>query len=297
MKKLTFTILILTTLTLSFLAYYTGNPVRAQEPELTPTPQPQLTPRIVGGEEAAPGAWPWQVKIDANGFLCGGSLIDTDWVLTAAHCVVDDVGTVFEPDTIEVLAGAHDISISEPSQQSRGVSQIIPHEAYDPSTSDNDIALLKLSQPVNLNARVALISLNTEDNLVAGTPAMVTGWGDLADGGQGPDTLHQVEVPLISNATCNAPDYYDGAITANMLCAGYPQGGKDACQGDSGGPLVIEEGTGDWLQVGVVSWGNSCAQPKQPGVYARVSNYIDWIQANTTAGGDHFLYLPVILNF
>jgi secreted trypsin-like serine protease len=91
LKKLVFTVLILASFALSFLAYSTSRPVQAQES----TPQPQLTPRIVGGVEAVPGAWPWQVYIEAGGFACGGSLIDARWVLTAAHCVVDFLNNPF----------------------------------------------------------------------------------------------------------------------------------------------------------------------------------------------------------
>lgn len=300
MKKLIFTISMLSLLLLLSTAYYYR--VHAQEPEPAPTPtptvEPAVKPPIVGGNEATPGEWPWQVRVLPSIYLCGGSLIDPEWVLTAAHCVVDDFGDPYSPAEITLILGEHNTSISEPSEQLPGVSQVIVHENYNAFTSNNDIALLKLDSPATLNARVAVVDLAPDSIIAAGTLATVTGWGTLSSGGFPSSTLQEVEVPVISNATCNAPDYYNESVTANMLCAGYAQGGKDSCQGDSGGPLVIENGAGGWKLIGVVSWGIGCAGPKQPGVYTRVSKYIGWIQSHTgpLIEYDNFLYLPLIRN-
>jgi secreted trypsin-like serine protease len=295
MKKLIFVILMLSLLFLFSTAYHYSVNAQAPDPTPAPTPtgEPDLKPAIVGGNEATPGEWPWQVRVLPSIYLCGGSLIRPEWVLTAAHCVVDDFGDPFLPSEITVVLGDHDVTISEPSEQLPGVSQVIVHESYNPSTSDNDIALLKLDSPATLNTRVDVVDLNSDPSLTAGTLTTVTGWGALFQGGFTSDTLQEVEVPVVSNATCNQPDYYNGLVTANMLCAGYTGGGKDSCQGDSGGPLVVENGSGGWKLVGVVSWGFGCAQPKQPGVYTRVSRYIAWIESKT-GEHDNFLYLPLI---
>jgi secreted trypsin-like serine protease len=171
------------------------------------------------------------------------------------------------------------------------VSQIMIHPAY---TSQNDpphgdVALLRLAEPVTLTGTinsagaVGLIQLAgpIEPALVGeGTLAVVTGWGDRSNGQANyADALHQVTVPLVSNATCRAA--YDplgyGPITDGILCAGFVEGGKDACYGDSGGPLVVRTGVDRWKQVGIVSSGLECAVAGQYGTYARVPYYTDWI--------------------
>lgn len=236
--------------------------------------------KIVGGEEATPGAWPWQAFVQPGGFACGGSLITPEWVLTAAHCLFDDQGNPITADQVTVLLGAHNIAQTEPSQQQFQVTQAIPHPQYDANTNDNDIALLKLATAATLTDRVQTVALTGPGDaaLVApGTPATVTGWGALTEGGASPDVLYQVSVPIVSNEVCNAAN---GGITENMLCAGLEEGGKDSCQGDSGGPLVVPDGAG-WKQTGVVSFGQGCARPGLYGVYARVSRYIDWINSQT----------------
>jgi len=242
---------------------------------------PDKEGRIVGGEEATPGAWPWQALVQPGGFMCGGSLITPEWVLTAAHCLFDGDDNPIPADQVTVVLGAHNITQIEPSQQQRQVAQAIPHPQYDPVSSDNDIALLRLATAAMLTERVqtvSLISMGDEGLAAPGTLATVTGWGALMEGGAGPDVLYQVSVPVVSNDDCNTA--LGGGITANMLCAGLAEGGKDSCQGDSGGPLVVPDGA-NWKQAGVVSFGQGCARPNSYGVYARVSQYIDWISEHT----------------
>jgi hypothetical protein len=227
-------------------------------------------------------------------------------VLTAAHCVLD-AGVVTNPADIEVVLGINNLS-DGPTTGSDGqriaVVEIIPHPAYDESTSDSDLALLRLASPAVLGVKVGSVGLvGPEDGALVApdTPATVTGWGVTSeDGGAASDALLEVEVPLVSNETCNAPSSYNGEITDNMICAGEAAGGKDSCQGDSGGPLVVSNGSGGWLQVGVVSWGNGCAQPDYYGVYTRVSSFKSWIllQLDDEPGTFEptaFVYLPLLL--
>ncbi len=163
-----------------------------------------------------------------------------------------------------------------------GVSRVIKHSAYNPISEDSDIALLELVSPATLGGAVATIRPMTPDvepSLATnGKLATVTGWGSTYSGGGGVSNLRQVQVPLLSPATCAALSAYVGKITNNMLCAGYEQGGKDSCQGDSGGPLVVPNGSGGYVLAGVVSFGEQCALADYPGVYTRVSRFMNWIQ-------------------
>lgn len=249
-------------------------------------------PDIVGGGLAEPGEWPWQVALlyKANNIqFCGGSLIAPDLVLTAAHCLQRG-STERVADRISVWVGAHDLTELEQGQII-DISYAALHTNYDPYTLDYDIALLRLAEPAQLSATVQLVQLATradEDRYRPGTVAAVTGWGSLASGGQYPDILHEVSVGIVDQNSCNTaystlfdiPDY----ITDRMICAGFPEGGKDSCQGDSGGPLVVPDGMGGWLQVGIVSWGSApedqpkCAAAGYPGVYASVPTLLNWIE-------------------
>lgn len=239
--------------------------------------------RIIGGVEAADGVWPWMAALVERGYdpfdgqFCGGALIHPNWVLTAAHCLGGD---------IDVVLGTNDLTASATTYERIQVSRQIPHPSYNSSTSDNDIALLELAQASTQTP----IAWNTNSTYnAAGTTSTVIGWGSTSYPYYSyPEMLMQVNVPIISNTTCNAS--YPGKITSNMLCAGYAAGGKDSCFGDSGGPLMVSVGSGSYVQVGVVSWGEGCALEGYYGVYTRVSNYAVWISSYVSAANSYLLW-------
>ncbi|XP_035667295.1 trypsin-3-like [Branchiostoma floridae] len=228
----------------------------------------QYVDRIIGGTEANPGSWPWMVSLQDNGFpFCGGTLINREWVLSAAHCRINARRLI-------VIAGDHNLATNEGTEQAIRAERVIAHPDYNPHTLDNDIMLIKLSTPATINSRVSPACLPGQGQHVSdGTRVTITGWGNtLTSGSNYPNELYQVTVPTIATSTCNAADSYAGEVTNNMFCAGFMNGGKDSCQGDSGGP-VVNSGT----VYGVVSWGYGCAQEGYPGVYVKVANYVNWI--------------------
>ncbi len=251
--------------------------------------QAQSQPRVVGGIPATAGAWPWQVALeygssqypDSFAWFCGGSLIAPNWVLTAAHCVVEG-GVVDAPENLRVRGGTLTVNSGG---QIASVSRVIAHPGYDEATVDNDIALLQLATPLPFGTVAPMLPGQEPTLGREGGLATVTGWGHTWFGGSGSPVLMQANVPLISSLSCaHGYNYQAYEITDNMICAGYAHGGKDSCQGDSGGPLVVPDGQGGWRQAGVVSWGNGCADPGYPGVYTRVANYIGWMEAHTGLG-------------
>uniref|UniRef100_A0A3P9MBL3 Peptidase S1 domain-containing protein n=1 Tax=Oryzias latipes TaxID=8090 RepID=A0A3P9MBL3_ORYLA len=248
-----------------------------------------LNSKIVGGADAVPGSWPWQASLQYFGkHFCGGSLINKEWVLTAAHCVV---GT--STKKLLVSLGCQNLEGKNPNEVSRRVAAIIVHPDFDRGTMNNDIALVRLSSPVPFSHYIRPVCLAASASVFNnGTGSWVTGWGYIKEGEPlpFPQTVQEVAVPVIGNRQCNCL-YGVINITSSMICAGRLDGGKDSCQGDSGGPMLTKLGS-VWIQSGIVSFGIGCARPNLPGVYSRVSRYQTWIKSHISSHEPGFVQFP-----
>uniref|UniRef100_A0A5F4WAE9 Enteropeptidase n=1 Tax=Callithrix jacchus TaxID=9483 RepID=A0A5F4WAE9_CALJA len=236
-----------------------------------------ITPKIVGGSNAKEGAWPWVVALYYDGrLLCGASLVSSDWLVSAAHCVY---GRNLEPSKWTAILGLHMASnLTSPHTVSRLIDQIVINPHYNKQRKNNDIAMMHLEFKVNYTDYIQPICLPEENQVfLPGRNCSIAGWGRLVHQGPTANILQEADVPLLSNEKCQKqmPEYN---INENMICAGYEEGGIDSCQGDSGGPLMCQENN-RWFLAGVTSFGYQCALPNRPGVYARVSRFTAWIQS------------------
>ncbi|XP_037828413.1 clotting factor B isoform X1 [Lucilia sericata] len=252
--------------------------------------QEYSTGRIVGGVESPNGQWPWMAAIFLHGpkrteFWCGGSLIGSKYILTAAHCTRDSRQKPFAARQFTVRLGDIDLSTdAEPSAPvTFAVKEVRAHERFSRIGFYNDIAILVLDKPVRKSKYVIPVCLPRVGRMppkerLPGRRATVVGWGTTYYGGKESTSQRQAELPIWRNEDCDRS--YFQPINENFVCAGYSDGGVDACQGDSGGPLMMRYDS-RWLQLGVVSFGNKCGEPGYPGVYTRVSEYLDWIRDHT----------------
>jgi len=232
-----------------------------------------IEPRIVGGEDANRGEFPHMIQLQyGDSHMCGASLIKQDYVLTAAHCVVGQ-----SPNTLKVVAGQHSLNGDDGTEQIGEIENIIVHPKYGSAGYDYDIAVLKLKNPFTFNDNVEKIELYTQTDVPKGVKAQTSGWGRLTAGGPIPDILQKLTVNLYEDSVCNGA--YGSTFTSNMVCAGNIDGGHCVCNGDSGSPLYIEEG-GKKLQIGIVSWGNPCANKGYPAAYTEVGSFIKFVQEN-----------------
>ncbi|RYN41176.1 hypothetical protein AA0113_g6731 [Alternaria arborescens] len=261
---------ILAALAVPALVYGAAIPQEQELPEFNWDESSPDTSDIVGGVAASQGDFLpiVSVQLAGLGHLCGGTLLNANTVVSAAHCYFGRTTASFS-----IRAG----SLNRGSGGTVStVTSIRLHPSYNDNTSDNDIAILKLSTPVATSSTIGYATLAASgSDPAAGSTATVLGWGDTTDGGSSSTTLRKVSVPIVSRATCRN-NYSVSAVTDRMFCAGVPQGGKDSCQGDSGGPII----SSSKQLIGIVSWGNGCALPGQPGVYARVGALTSFITSN-----------------
>ncbi|XP_060127046.1 transmembrane protease serine 9-like [Zootoca vivipara] len=243
--------------------------------------------RIVGGRDAEPGAWPWQVSLQVYRFgtgyhhVCGGSVINNNSVLTAAHCIKKWT----DPAFWRVVFGLHHLYNHEFPTVKRYVRAIVMHSGFKRSTYENDVALFRLKRPISYSDYIQPICLpNSTTQLVADeNPCFISGWGNTEEKGRGNFILQEAQVDIIPLYICNRYDWYAGVVSWNMLCAGSATGGVDSCQGDSGGPLMcyFPDYTRFYL-IGITSFGVGCGRPKLPGIYIRAKNYRPWIDKAVT---------------
>ncbi|CAJ1081012.1 LOW QUALITY PROTEIN: hyaluronan-binding protein 2-like [Xyrichtys novacula] len=246
-------------------------------------PQPGRSARIFGGKKSLPGAHPWQASLQTRPrgssgpfrHICGGILLESCWVLTAAHCIKSGV-------EMQVVLGGVDIEKDEVYDQVIPVEKAIVHEEYrqTPFALHNDVAMLQLKvtdRPYCAKeTRFVKTACLPNMNFDSGTECVISGWGVTETQRYGTNQLLDARVLLISQDKCKAPHVYGDSLDSSMFCAGNMKGGVDSCQGDSGGPLVCER-NGTHYVVGVVSWGDGCGKKYKPGVYANVVRFIDWI--------------------
>ncbi|XP_026580077.1 ovochymase-2, partial [Pseudonaja textilis] len=247
--------------------------------------------RIVGGSQVQQGSHPWQVSLKrSNHHFCGGTLVSTQWVITAAHCVVSRSLL----HLLTVTAGEHDLSLKDEEEQTLPVKYIIKHPKFNRrKPMDYDIALLKMDGHFQYGATVWPVCLpGPHEKFDPGYVCVTCGWGRLRENGILPDVLHEVRLPILDQTQCSGilSTLRRPIQSHTIMCAGFPDGGKDACQGDSGGSLVCQREHGPWTLIGVTSWGIGCArswihnlQKKYakrgtPGVFTDLTKVLPWIQ-------------------
>ncbi|KAL4646046.1 elastase 3 precursor-like [Arapaima gigas] len=241
---------------------------------------PPLLSKVVGGEDARPHSWPWQISLQysKNGnwyHTCGGTLISNEWVLTAAHCINSR-------NTYRVVLGKQNLKEVESGSEAIAASKLVVHEKWNPLFIRNDIALVKLETPVTFSDTILPACLPEAGFVLPNeAPCYVTGWGRTSTGGPIADILQQALLPVVSYAICSQPDWWGSQVKETMVCAGG-DGVVSGCNGDSGGPLNCRNDKDIWTVNGIVSFGSglSCNYPKKPTVFTQVSSYIDWISTN-----------------
>ncbi|KAL5291647.1 hypothetical protein ACFFRR_010821 [Megaselia abdita] len=259
--------------------------------DVIPAPLPEeflrkmsnIQPRVIGGSDAAVKQFPYQVgistKIDGKFYWCGGSVISESWVLTAAHCVIGEV------ESLLLIFGATDRQNPyEVGQARQNISnfdngQVIIHPLYNPSKITNDVALVRLAQKLEFSDYIQPVKLpsNKVYNTFANSPAVISGWGKIADNGTVVQYLQYGYVTILDLNSCMS-SYNPGAVTQGNICLDNKKSGVSSCNGDSGGPCVSTI-TGELI--GITSFGSSKGCEVLPSAYSRVTHFRDWIKYHT----------------
>jgi len=249
-------------------------------PPQTGCGRPQVAmSRVVGGQNAKAHSWPWQIGLHRSGrFMCGGSIINSRWVVTAAHCVHRRSARDFK-----VKLGDHNRNVNEGEQYIQ-VSKIVVHKSYQNTRLNNDIALLQLATPAKFGRNVQPVCLpNQGEAPKVGSKCYITGWGKIRHPGGSHYLLQQLALTIQSKQTCSAKNGRVAPITDQMLCAANTDvtQNQSGCHGDSGGPFVCQNSNGSWTLHGAVSWGSPRCNIKEAfTVFARVGQFRNWIEQN-----------------
>nr|XP_004650757.2 ovochymase-2 [Jaculus jaculus] len=253
--------------------------------------------RIIGGSQVEKGSYPWQVSLrQGRKHICGGSIISSQWVITAAHCVAKrNIAS-----TLTVTAGEHDLSQTEPGEQTLTIETSLIHPQFSiRKPMEYDIALLKVAGGFQFGHVARPICLpEPGEHFGAGLVCTTAGWGRLTEDGALPQVLQEVNLPILTQEKCEAALLIlkNPISGKTFLCTGSPDGGRDACQGDSGGSLMCQNKKGMWTLAGVTSWGLGCGrswrnnkQKKEqgsPGIFTDVSKVLPWIYEHIQTGNE-----------
>ncbi|KAK2581517.1 hypothetical protein KPH14_005176 [Odynerus spinipes] len=253
------------------------------------------TARIVGGQNAVPREFPWLVSITRKGgHFCGGTILNSRFVLTAAHCLCSGTSTI-PTRQLRVTLGEYNLKGPEtPAAREESVINAVVHPGHRCGRYVDDIALLELARPITWSESVKPACLPAASGkpgyrAFEGENAVAAGWGWLGEDRsryKRADVMQKVNVRVVENSICRewyASQGKSTRVEPQQMCAGHEEGGRDSCWADSGGPLMVgSHPGGSTMVVGVVSSGVGCARPRLPGVYTRVSEYVPWITQQTT---------------
>ena len=241
--------------------------------------------RVTSAFVARKGDFPWMAQlwfIPHGKLYCGGSILNERWILTATHCIKDKNAKAAD---LKIQVGDYDRLLPEQEQAVYDVEEVITHPDFDYDTFDNDVALIKVSRPIEFTNYIRPVCMPpkklSKAMLQVGTYGTVAGWGKESEESETyPRFLKEITVPVRGQKTCRRSTNF--SITANMFCAGYEEANKgDACEGDSGAPFVMKHSDGRWYVLGIVSWGEGCDNKDKFGFYTRLHRYTAWVKKYT----------------